>query len=72
MELNRKIKWLKTNNWSDDLIKQQLYVDYNINYEKELIEHIKLKVRNIDPIKILLGAGTVVGITNIIMKHFKL
>jgi hypothetical protein len=72
MELKNKIKFLKERKWDDDLIIQQLCVDYEIDNLDDMIKDIKIQVRKVDPIKALAMAGIMVGLGSLIMKGLKI
>lgn len=68
--MEKKIKWLKEKGWSDDLIHQQLCVDYNIDNLDDLFKDIKIQFNKNNLEKALLAASIMVGIGGMISKLF--
>jgi hypothetical protein len=66
--MKNKIKRLKEKGWNDELIIQQLCVDYNVNNLNDIIEDIRIKIDpNYNIRKIVMGV-LMVGIGSAILK----
>jgi hypothetical protein len=66
--MKNKIKRLKEKGWNDELIIQQLCVDYNVNNLNDIIEDIRIKIdSNYNIRKIVMGV-LMVGIGSAILK----
>ena len=66
--MKNKIKWLKDNGWNDELIIQQLCIDYNVNNLKDIINDIRIKIDSNYNSRKLLIRGLMVGMGSVILK----
>lgn len=66
--MKNKIKWLIDKGWDEELIIQQLCVDYEIDNLEDIITDIKIKVRNKSIIETLATAGAMIGVMGYLMK----